>query len=187
MTHSNNENIMKKIGIYVMLLFLATAAMAQENIYSFKVKDIDGNEISLSQFKGKKIMIVNVASKCGFTPQYEQLEALYAKYKDKGFVILGFPANNFKKQEPGSNAEIKKFCTLTYGVNFPMMAKISVKGDDMAPLYKWLTTKALNGKENSVVKWNFQKYLINRDGSLALVINPWIKPDDATIIRWIEK
>ena len=107
------------------------------------------------------------------------------KISVKPFVVIGFPANNFKKQEPGSNAEIKKFCTLTYGVEFPMMAKISVKGVNMAPFYKWLTTKSLNGKENSEVKWNFQKYLINRDGALARVINPWIKPDNQKIIDWI--
>jgi len=178
---------MKKIVLNLLLLLFAGSLFAQQNIYAFTVKDIDGHDFSLAQLKGKKVMIVNVASKCGFTPQYEQLEALYAQYKDKGFVIIGFPANNFKKQEPGSNTEIKKFCTLTYGVKFPMMAKISVKGKDMAPLYKWLTTKSLNGKENSEVKWNFQKYLINRNGTIDHVINPWIKPDDKKIVNWIEK
>ncbi len=178
---------MKKIVLYLLLLLFADSLFAQNNIYSFTVKDIDGQDYPLAQLKGKKVMIVNVASKCGFTPQYEQLEALYEKFKDKGFVIIGFPANNFKKQEPGSNAEIKKFCTLTYGVKFPMMAKISVKGANMAPLYKWLTTKSLNGKENSDVKWNFQKYLINRNGTLARVMNPWVKPDDKKIIEWIDE
>jgi glutathione peroxidase len=177
---------MKKFVLNLLLVLFAGSLFAQENIYSFTVKDIDGHDYSLAQLKGKKVMIVNVASKCGFTPQYEQLEALYAKYKDKGFMIIGFPANNFKKQEPGSNADIKKFCTLTYGVEFPMMAKISVKGEDMAPLYQWLTTKSLNGKENSAVKWNFQKYLINRDGTLARVVNPWVKPNDKKILQWIE-
>lgn len=132
-------------------------------------------------------MIVNVASKCGFTPQYEQLEKIYETYKDKNFIIIGFPANNFKKQEPGSNEEIKEFCSLTYGVSFPMMSKISVKGDDIHPLYKWLTTKDLNGTSDSTVKWNFQKYLIGEDGKIDEVINPWVEPDSKKIIKWIEK
>lgn len=178
---------MKKILILTAALLFSLTVSAQKNIYSFVVKDIDGKPFPLSQLKGKKVMIVNVASKCGFTPQYKALEALYKKYKNDGFVIIGFPANNFKHQEPGTNAEIKKFCTLNYGVTFPMMAKISVKGDDMAPLYHWLTEKKLNGKMNSTVKWNFQKYLINRDGTLAEVFNPWIKPDNKKIIDWIKK
>lgn len=131
-------------------------------------------------------MIVNVASKCGFTPQYEQLEKLYKDYQDQGFVIIGFPANNFKEQEPGTNEEIKSFCTLTYGVTFPIMEKISVKGDDMSPVYQWLTEKDLNGVSNSSVKWNFQKYLISPEGVLEDVVNPWVKPDTAKIINWIE-
>lgn len=131
-------------------------------------------------------MIVNVASKCGYTPQYEQLEAVYKKYKKNGFVIIGFPANNFMHQEPGTNDEIKDFCTLNYGVTFPMMSKISVKGKDMAPIYHWLTEKELNGVEDSKVKWNFQKYLISRKGKLEKVIPPKVKPDDPEIIRWIE-
>lgn len=156
------------------------------SFYDYSVTDIDGNIFSFQQLKGKKIMIVNVASKCGYTPQYEQLEAVYEKYKDKGFVIVGFPANNFMHQEPGTNEEIKEFCTLNYGVTFPMMAKISVKGKDMAPIYRWLTRKDLNGVEDSKVKWNFQKYLISREGKLEKVIPPKVKPDDPEIIQWIE-
>ncbi|MBN2639938.1 MAG: glutathione peroxidase [Bacteroidales bacterium] len=177
---------MKKLAVLIIALVATVNVFAQKNIYSFTVKDIDGKPFAFSQLKGKKVMIVNVASKCGFTPQYEALEALYKKYKADGFIIIGFPANNFKHQEPGTDAEIKSFCTLNYGVTFPMMSKISVKGEDMAPLYHWLNEKKLNGKMNSTVKWNFQKYLINRDGTLAEVFDPWIKPDNKKIINWIE-
>jgi glutathione peroxidase len=159
---------------------------AQTSFYDYTVTDIDGNPFALSQLKGKKVMVVNVASKCGFTPQYEQLEALYQKYKDQNFVIIGFPANNFKEQEPGTEEEIKSFCTLNYGVTFPLMSKISVKGDDMAPLYHWLTERDLNGSSNSTVKWNFQKYLVDENGQLVEVLNPWISPDKKKIAKWIE-
>jgi glutathione peroxidase len=178
---------MKKLVFLIGGLLLSVAVSAQSNIYGFTVKDIDGHSYSLRQLKGKKVMIVNVASKCGFTPQYKALEALYKKYKSDGFVIIGFPANNFRHQEPGTNQEIKQFCTLNYGVTFPMMAKISVKGDTIAPLYKWLTKKKLNGKMNSSVKWNFQKYLIGRNGKIEFVFDPWIKPDNPKIIQWIKE
>ncbi|MCF6170402.1 MAG: glutathione peroxidase [Bacteroidales bacterium] len=177
---------MKKYLVLFLLLTTSVAVLSQ-SFYDFTVKDIDGNDFSFGQLKGKKVMVVNVASKCGFTPQYKELEALYKRYRDKNFVIVGFPANNFKEQEPGSNAEIKAFCTLEYGVSFPMMAKVSVKGDDMAPIYQWLTTKELNGKSNSSVKWNFQKYLVNEKGELEQVINPWVEPDNKKIVKWIEK
>ncbi len=170
--------------IFLLIPLMSTAQTS--SFYDYSVTDIDGNIFSFQQLKGKKIMIVNVASKCGYTPQYEQLEAVYEKYKDKGFVIVGFPANNFMHQEPGTNEEIKEFCTLNYGVTFPMMAKISVKGKDMAPIYRWLTRKDLNGVEDSKVKWNFQKYLISREGKLEKVIPPKVKPDDPEIIQWIE-
>lgn len=178
---------MNKLILIATILVTAYFSNAQTSIYDFTVKDIDGNEFALKQLEGKKVMIVNVASKCGFTPQYEQLEKIYETYKDKNFIIIGFPANNFKKQEPGSNEEIKEFCSLTYGVSFPMMSKISVKGDDIHPLYKWLTTKDLNGTSDSTVKWNFQKYLIGEDGKIDEVINPWVEPDSKKIIKWIEK
>jgi glutathione peroxidase len=161
--------------------------METQSIHQYTVKDIDGKDFPLSQLKGKKVMVVNVASKCGFTPQYEALEALYRKYKDKGFVIIGFPANNFAHQEPGTNEEIKSFCSLNYDVTFPMMSKISVKGRDKAPVYQWLTTKKHNGKIHSTVKWNFQKYLINSEGELDKVLNPWVKPDSKKISQWIEE
>jgi glutathione peroxidase len=156
-------------------------------IYQFKVKDISGNEFDLATLKGKKVMIVNTASKCGLTPQYEQLEALYQKYKDKNFVIIGFPANNFMSQEPGTDEEIATFCSKNYGVTFPMMSKISVKGKDMHPLYKFLTTKDMNGHSDNKVGWNFQKYLIGTDGKLEMVIEPATLPNDPSVIAWIEK
>lgn len=178
---------MKKLIFSLLFSALLTFTLSAQNaFYDFTVTDIDGNPYALSQLKGKKVMVVNVASKCGFTPQYEQLEALYQKYKESNFVIIGFPANNFKEQEPGTNEEIKSFCTLNYGVTFPMMGKISVKGDDMAPLYLWLTEKELNGVSNSSVKWNFQKYLINEQGVLEDVINPWVTPESDSIAKWIE-
>lgn len=179
---------MKTYFLSTLLIFIIPMmTIAQtEKFYDFKVKDIDGNEFSFEKLKGKKVLIVNVASKCGYTPQYEGLEELYLQYKDKDFVIIGFPANNFGKQEPGTNEEIKEFCTLTYGVTFPMMSKISVKGDDIDPVYKWLTTKELNGVSDSEVKWNFQKYLINRDGSLDKVLYSKTKPDDKEITDWIQ-
>lgn len=141
----------------VSLLFAVSLEAQNKSFYDFAVKTIDGKEFSLSSLKGKKVLVVNVASKCGLTPQYAQLEKLYEKYKDKDFVIIGFPANNFMGQEPGSNEEIAQFCSLNYGVTFPMMAKISVKGREIAPLYQWLTEKKLNGKEDASVQWNFQK------------------------------
>lgn len=158
-----------------------------ETIYQFKVTDLAGNEFDFSQFKGKKIMVVNTASKCGLTPQYKDLEAVYKKYQDQNFVIVGFPANNFGSQEPGTNEEISTFCQRNYGVTFPMMAKVSVVGNDMCALYQFLTQKSRNGLEDSEVAWNFQKYLINENGQLEKVISPQVLPTDASIIEWIEK
>ncbi len=158
-----------------------------ETIYQFKVTDLAGNEFDFSQLKGKKIMVVNTASKCGLTPQYKDLEAVYKKYQDKNFVIVGFPANNFGSQEPGTNEEISTFCQRNYGVTFPMMAKVSVVGNDMCALYQFLTQKSRNGLEDSEVAWNFQKYLINENGQLEKVISPQVLPTDASIIEWIEK
>ena len=143
-------------------------------------------DFDFSTLKGKKVMIVNTASKCGLTPQYKDLQALYDTYKEENFVIVGFPANNFAKQEPGTNAEIAEFCQLNYGVNFPMMAKISVKGEDMHPLYQFLTQKVKNGFEDSEVSWNFQKYLIDEDGRLVKMIPPKTLPTDQSILDWIK-
>lgn len=167
-------------------LTLAMTGQTSKSFYDFTVKDIDGKSFDLAELKGKKVMVVNVASKCGLTPQYEQLQELYKEYGGDNFIIIGFPANNFLGQEPGTNSEIKTFCSVNYGVTFPIMSKISVKGEDMHPLYKWLTTKDLNNFEDSEVKWNFQKYLINTDGTIAKVIAPKTKPYDQEIIDWIK-
>lgn len=164
-----------------------TNQMDNTSIYQFTVEDISGDDFSLSDLKGKKVMIVNTASKCGLTPQYEQLEILYNTYKDQNFVVVGFPANNFGNQEPGSNEEIAEFCQANYGVSFPMMSKISVKGDDMHPLYQFLTQKEKNGLEDSEVAWNFQKYLIDSNGHLAKVISPRTLPTDESVVNWIEQ
>lgn len=158
-----------------------------KNFHDFTVKTIDGKDLSLSTFKGKKVLVVNVASKCGFTPQYAQLQELYDKYREKNFVIIGFPANNFLHQEPGTDEEIQQFCSLNYGVTFPMMAKISVKGSDIAPLYKWLTQKSENGKQNAGIKWNFQKFLIDENGNWVDMLWSVTSPLSEKITNWIEK
>lgn len=177
-----------KIKLMIIVFTLITGFVnAQQTFYDFTVKDIDGNDYALSQLKGKKVMIVNTASKCGLTPQYEKLEELYQQFGGDKFVIIGFPANNFMGQEPGSNAEIKEFCSTKYGVSFPMMSKISVKGDDMHPLYHWLTSKEKNGVEESSVSWNFQKYLIDEEGRLVKVLGPRTSPLDDDIITWLSK
>lgn len=160
--------------------------MEKETVYQYKVKDLYGEEFDFSTLKGKKIIVVNTASKCGLTPQYKELEALYKEYGSKGLVIVGFPANNFAGQEPGTNEEIAEFCEQNYGVTFPMMDKISVKGNDMAPIYKFLTEKSKNGLQDSEVEWNFQKYLIDENGNLAKVISPRTLPTDPKIVNWIK-
>lgn len=157
-----------------------------KTIYEFKVETLDGGTIDFSEFKGKKIMIVNTASKCGYTPQYAELEKLYETYKDK-LVIVGFPANNFLSQEPGDNKQISEFCQKNYGVSFPMAAKISVKGKNMAPIYRWLTNKDFNHYESSSVKWNFQKYLLNEQGQLVAVFAPGVKPLSDEIVSAVKK
>lgn len=157
-----------------------------KSIYDFKVEGLEGDTIDFSAFKGKKILIVNTASECGFTPQYEGLEALYKQHKGK-LVIVGFPANNFGAQEPGSNSDIAAFCQKNYGVSFPMAAKISVKGDDAAPIYQWLTRKEYNGYKDNTVMWNFQKYLINEKGQLVQVFSSMTKPNNASIQKAIAK
>ncbi len=178
---------MKRLSaILGLILIPAVLIFGQHSFYDFTVKDIDGNAFHFSQLKGKKVMIVNTASKCGFTPQYADLEKLYETYHKNGFVIIGFPSNDFNHQEPGTNSEIKDFCTKNYGVTFPMMAKISVRGEDMNPVYQWLTSKEKNGKLDSTVKWNFQKYLISRNGELVRVVYSREKPDSDEIVAWIE-
>lgn len=156
-------------------------------VYQFKVNTIDGNETSLEQFRGKVLLIVNVASKCGLTPQYEELQKLYEMKKDEGLVVLGFPANNFAGQEPGTNAEIKSFCTANYGVTFPMFSKISVKGKDIHPLYAYLTQKDQNGVFDAPVKWNFQKFLIDRSGKPVEFFAPQQSVMDDDVMAAIER
>jgi len=160
--------------------------VSKESIHQFKLTDLNGETFNMSSLKGKKVMVVNTASKCGLTYQYEILEKMYKDYESDNFIIVGFPANNFLWQEPGSNDEIAAFCKKNYGVSFPMMEKVSVKGSDMHPLYKFLTNKSKNGYKDSSVKWNFQKYLINENGHLEKIISPRTKPDDPSIIQWIK-
>ena len=191
---------MKKISLLIAILILSSCQnQAQNNInamesqtpvekqtiYQFKVTDLYGKEFDFSTLKGKKLLIVNTASECGLTPQYKDLEAIYKKYKDNNFVIIGFPANNFGSQEPGSNEQIAKFCQMNYGVTFPMMSKISVKGKDIHEVYQFLTQKNKNGLQDSQVEWNFQKYLINEEGELIKVLSPRVLPTDTEIVGWI--
>jgi glutathione peroxidase len=174
-----------KLLIAILTFVMPVTGFAQTSgFYDFKVKTLEGNEFDFSSLKGKKVMVVNVASKCGNTPQYKDLEALYEKYQGE-LVIIGFPANNFAGQEPGTASEIREFCTKNYGVTFPMMEKISVKGKDMHPVYKWLTSKDKNGVMDSEVTWNFQKYLIDEDGKLADVLNPKEKPGSEKTLTWL--
>jgi glutathione peroxidase len=154
------------------------------NFYSFKIKTLEGNDFNLDSLKGKKVMVVNTASKCGYTPQYKDLQELYEQYSRK-LVIIGFPANNFGNQEPGTALEIRQFCTDNYNVTFPMMEKISVRGEDIHPLYKWLTSKEENGVMDSEVKWNFQKYLIDEEGKLVDVLYSKEKPGSEKVISWL--
>ena len=177
---------MKNTAILLIVFLVSIGNIkSQSNFFDFSMKTLEGTDFNFSTLKGKKIMLVNVASKCGLTPQYTDLQKLYDNYKDQNFIIIAFPANNFLNQEPGTAEEIRDFCTKNYGVTFPVMEKISVKGKDMHPLYQWLTRKALNGVEDSEVQWNFQKYLINPDGSLFKVISPRTLPQDQEIINWI--
>lgn len=156
-----------------------------KSFHDFTVKDIDGNDVSLASFEGKKVLVVNVASKCGLTPQYEELQTLYQRYKDQNFVVVGFPANNFNEQEPGTNMDIKEFCEVNYGVTFPMMGKISVAGDDQSPVYQWLTQESENGVLDQEVTWNFQKYMVDEEGHLIDVVLPRESPMSEKIVNWI--
>lgn len=156
------------------------------SIHEFKVENINGEEFDFSSLKGKKIMVVNTASKCGLTPQYDKLEALYQKFKNDNFVIIGFPSNDFMGQEPGTNEEIMAFCKKNYGVSFPMMSKVKVKGNDKCNVYSFLTSKSKNGLEDNKVQWNFQKYLLDENGFLIKVLSPRTSPDDPQISSWIE-
>lgn len=170
-----------------MTTIIALGTTAQnKSMHDFKVTDINGQEFDLSTLKGKKVLIVNVASKCGLTPQYEKLQALYSKYKESGFMVVGFPANNFMGQEPGTDQEIKTFCTSKYDVSFPMMSKIDVNGDNAAPIYLWLTQKTLNGKQDAPIQWNFQKFMIDEQGHIVDFASPKEDPFCDKIVKWIE-
>lgn len=157
------------------------------SIYDFTLKDIDHKEVNLGQYRGKVVLVVNVASRCGFTPQYEGLQKVYTKYKDRGFVILGFPANNFMAQEPGTDEEIKTFCSAKYNVTFPIFSKISVKGDDIHPLYKFLTSKETNPDFGGDIKWNFSKFLVDKSGKIVARFDPAVKPESDPVVQAIEK
>jgi glutathione peroxidase len=179
------------LGI-VFLSFLPASSFSSvisesDSPLNFKMNSIEGEEVNLADYKEKVVLMVNVASKCGLTPQYEALQAVYEKYKDDGLVILGFPANNFGAQEPGTNSEIKEFCAIEYGVSFPMFSKISVKGEDQHPLYDLLTSEDTNPQFGGDIKWNFTKFLIDRDGKIVNRFEPRTKPDSPEVVSAIEE
>jgi glutathione peroxidase len=177
---------MKKI--LVLLALVGTSLMAAEKtVYDFTLNTIDGQPAPLSAYKGKIVLLVNVASKCGYTPQYTALESIYEKYKDRGFVIVGVPANNFGAQEPGTNQEIKTFCSSKYHVTFPMMAKVSVKGSDITPLYQFLTDKSTNPQTGGEIGWNFTKFLVGPDGKVVARFDSKVTPDSPEVTSAIEK
>ncbi len=176
---------MKRISTIIFLLLIPLISFAAEDFYSLGAKKINGDSLSFSELEGKKLLIVNTASYCGYTSQYAQLQQLYEEYGGDNFEIIGFPANNFMNQEPGSDEDIEDFCKSTYGVTFTMMSKISVKGADIHPVYQWLTQKDKNGVMDSEVQWNFQKYLINEDGTLYRWVATQVSPMNSVITEWL--
>jgi glutathione peroxidase len=182
----SRTGISRAYFIGLVALLMSASLFAASSIYAFTLPSIDGKPLPLANFKGKVVLVVNVASRCGFTPQYSALESTYEKYKDQGFVILGFPANNFGSQEPGTNQEIKTFCQTKYSVTFPMYAKVSVKGDDQTPLYAYLTTKA-NPALAGDIKWNFTKFLVDRNGNIVKRFEPDVTPDSPEVIAAIQQ
>ncbi|HTX88922.1 MAG TPA: glutathione peroxidase [Bacteroidales bacterium] len=174
------------LSILIGLVMTVTSSAQQKTFFDFKTTDIDGKPFDLSTLKGKKVLVVNTASKCGNTPQYAQLEEIFKKYGGEKFTIIAFPANNFLSQEPGTNTQIKEFCTSNYNVTFPIMSKISVKGKDIDPIYRWLTSKEENGVMDAPVKWNFQKFMIDEKGNLVGMVAPGESPKCDKIINWIE-
>ena len=172
--------------LFLVAIIFGSLAIAQTNFYDFKMNTLDGKEYSMESLKGKKVLVVNVASRCGLTPQYEQLQKVFEEYGGEDFTIIGFPANNFMGQEPGTNEEIATFCKKNYGVSFQMMSKISVKGDDIHPIYQWLTEKSKNGVSDAEVQWNFHKFLIDEEGNWVRSISPRVKPDSDEILNWIK-
>jgi glutathione peroxidase len=178
---------MRKMLVLLMLAFTTSLmAAAPHSVYDFTLDTIDGSPVSLNTYHGKVLLIVNVASKCGFTPQYTALESLYMKYKDRGLVIVGIPANNFASQEPGTNAEIKTFCSSKYNVTFPMMSKVSVLGADKTPLYVFLTDKSMNPEIGGDIKWNFTKFLFDRSGRPVARFEPAVTPDSPQVVAAVE-
>ena len=177
----------RTFAVVGLMIIMTGSVFAASNIYDFTLPSIDGKPMPLADFKGKVVLVVNVASRCGFTPQYTALEALYEKYKDRGFVIIGIPANNFGAQEPGTNQEIKTFCQSKYNVKFPMMSKVSVKGDDKTPLYQYLTDKSANPKTGGDIQWNFTKFLVGPDGQIITRFEPAVTPDSLEVTAAIEK
>lgn len=177
---------MKYLLTLVSIVLLSAFTLPDNgSIHSFKVKSIEGGTIDFSKFKGKKILVVNTASKCGYTPQYEALQKVYDQYKDK-LVIVGFPANNFGGQEPGSDGEIQEFCKARFGVKFPLASKVSVKGEDMAPIYQWLTSKSKNGVLDAEIKWNFNKFLLDENGKMIAYFESKVKPDSEEILKFVK-
>ncbi len=174
-------------GICAVICHHDPVSAASPSVFDFKMKDIDGKEVKLKKYKGDVLLVVNTASKCGYTPQYEGLQATYEKYRDKGFYVLGFPANNFGGQEPGTEKEIKEFCESKYKVTFPMFAKISVKGEDQDPLYSYLTSKEINPEFGGDITWNFNKFLIDRKGKIVARFSSKDKPDSEVVTEAIEK
>ncbi len=179
---------LNKFLVFIVINFfmVITLTAQKKNFHTFSATTIDGKTLDFSTLKGKKVLVVNTASKCGLTPQYKELEELYKQYGGDKFTIIGFPANNFMSQEPGTDEEIKQFCEVNYGVTFQMMSKISVKGDDMHPIYRWLTTKDENGVMDSKVSWNFQKYMIDENGNLVDFVEPKKSPMTEKIVNWIK-
>jgi glutathione peroxidase len=173
------------LTLVAVALFSAFTLKGDPTIHSFKVKSIEGGTIDFSKFKGKMILVVNTASKCGYTPQYEALEKVYEEYKDK-LVIVGFPANNFGGQEPGADTEIQEFCKSRFGVKFPLASKISVKGEDTAPIYKWLTSKMENGVLDAEIQWNFNKFLLDENGKMIAYFPSKVKPDSEEILKYLK-
>jgi glutathione peroxidase len=183
---TGNNGKLRTYFMGLVILLMSASLFAASSIYDFTLPSIDGKPMPIADYKGKVILVVNVASRCGFTPQYTALESIYEKYKDQGFVILGFPANNFGGQEPGTNAEIKTFCSAKYNVTFPLYGKVSVKGDDQTPLYKYLTTSA-NPALTGDIKWNFTKFLVDRKGNVVQRFEPQTTPDSPEMVAAIEK
>lgn len=184
-TQTEKIAVMKSLLITLLISILMSLSTDDTSFYEFKVKNIDDEEVALEEYKGKVLLVVNTASQCGYTPQYEGLQEIYEKYKDQGLVVMGFPANNFNGQEPGSNEEIKQFCTLNYSVKFPMFSKVSVKGEDQAELFKYLTTQE-NQDFTGEIKWNFEKFLITRNGNLSRRFRSNVTPESKEITSAIE-